>query len=144
MTDSGGRAADISRPRRANPWTLVLLAVIVWAEVLMLAVWTVWFIIGFVTDTPDSIAGAVLILVLSMLATVWLALAAWQLLRRKTWTRAAVLVWQLCQTAIAAGAFQGLYAAPLVGAALLVPALAAGFLLFTPRVVAALKRDPRT
>lgn len=144
MTHSEGHATDTSRPNRANPWTLAVLAVIVWAEVLMLALWTVWFVVGFVTDTPDSLAGAVLILILSVLATVWLALAAWQLLRRKTWTRAAVLVWQLCQTAIAAGAFQGLYAAPLVGLALLVPALAAGFLLFTPRVVDALKRTPKS
>jgi hypothetical protein len=59
-----------------------VLAVIVWAEVLMLALWTVWFVVGFVTDTPDSLAGAVLILILSVLASVWLALAAWQLLRR--------------------------------------------------------------
>ena len=125
------------------PWTLVALAVIVWAEVAMLAAWCVWYFAGFVTDVPDSFAGAVLILVLSLVATVWLALAAAQLIRRKTWTRAAVLVWQLCQTAIAAGAFQGIFAAPVVGAALLVPALAAGVLLFTPSVVEALRRDPR-
>lgn len=125
-----------------TPWTLRALAVIVWAEVVMLAAWCGWYITGFVTDVPDSYAGAVLILVLSVVATVWLALAATQLVRRKTWTRAAVLVWQLCQTAIAAGAFQGLYAAPLVGVALLVPALAAGVLLFTPSVVNALRRDP--
>ncbi len=108
----------------------------------MLAAWCGWYIAGFVTDVPDSYAGAVLILVLSLVATVWLALAATQLIRRKTWTRAAVLVWQLCQTAVAAGAFQGLYAAPLVGVALLVPALAAGVLLFTPSVVTALRRNP--
>jgi hypothetical protein len=97
---------------------------------------------GFVTDVPESFGGAVLLLVLSVLATVWLGFAAAHLLRRKTWTRAAILVWQLCQTAIAAGAFQGIFAAPVVGAALLVPALAAGVLLFTPSVVAALRRDP--
>jgi hypothetical protein len=125
------------------PWTLVALAVIVWAEVAMLAAWSVWYVTGFVTDVPDSYAGAVLVLALSVLATVWLGFAAAHLLRRKTWTRAAILVWQLCQTAIAAGAFQGIFAAPVVGAVLLVPALAAGVLLFTPSVVEALRRDPR-
>ena len=137
---------DSTRPgasaRNSTPWTLVALSVIVWAEVVMLTAWCVWYVAGFVTDVPDSYAGAVLILVLSVVVTVWLALAATQLIRRRTWTRAAVLVWQLCQTAIAAGAFQGLYAAPLVGVALLVPALAAGVLLFTPSVVAALRRNP--
>jgi hypothetical protein len=124
------------------PWTLVALAVIVWAEVAMLGVWSVWLLTGFVTDVPESLGGAVLLLLLSVVATVWLGFAAAHLLRRKTWTRAAILVWQLCQTAIAAGAFQGIFAAPVVGAALLLPALAAGVLLFTPSVVAALRREP--
>ncbi len=142
MTGETGSDRPRTSAREARPWTLVALAVIVWAEVVMLAAWCGWYITGFVTDVPDSYAGAVLVLVLSVVATVWLALAATQLIRRKTWTRAAVLVWQLCQTAIAAGAFQGLYAAPLVGVALLVPALAAGVLLFTPSVVRALRRNP--
>jgi hypothetical protein len=120
----------------------VALAVIVWAEVAMLGVWSVWLLTGFVTDVPESLGGAVLLLLLSVVATVWLGFAAAHLLRRKTWTRAAILVWQLCQTAIAAGAFQGIFAAPVVGAALLLPALAAGVLLFTPSVVAALRREP--
>jgi hypothetical protein len=108
----------------------------------MLGVWSVWLLTGFVTDVPESLGGAVLLLLLSVVATVWLGFAAAHLLRRKTWTRAAILVWQLCQTAIAAGAFQGIFAAPVVGAALLLPALAAGVLLFTPSVVAALRREP--
>jgi hypothetical protein len=143
MTNNPGSDHSAARARGTTPWTLVALAVIVWAEVVMLAAWSVWYITGFVTDVPDSYAGAVLVLVLSVLATVWLGFAATHLLRRKTWTRAAILVWQLCQTAIAAGAFQGIFSAPAVGVALLVPALAAGVLLFTPSVVDALRRDPR-
>jgi hypothetical protein len=143
MTNTAASDETVAAPRGATPWTLITLAVIVWAEVAMLAAWSAWYITGFVTDVPDSYAGAVLVLALSVLATVWLGFAAAHLLRRKTWTRAAVLVWQLCQTAIAAGAFQGIFAAPAVGVALLVPALAAGVLLFTPSVVDALRRDPR-
>ena len=143
MTTNVGSNRGVGGAGHKLPWTLVALAVIVWAEVAMLAVWSVWYVTGFVTDVPDSYGGAVLVLVLSVLATVWLGFAAMSLLRRKTWTRAAILVWQLCQTAIAAGAFQGIFAQPTVGAALLVPALAAGVLLFTPSVVAALRREPR-
>ena len=142
MTTNAGANSESAGAGPKAPWTLVALAVIVWAEVAMLGVWSVWLLTGFVTDVPESFGGAVLLLVLSVLATVWLGFAAAHLLRRKTWTRAAILVWQLCQTAIAAGAFQGIFAAPVVGAALLVPALAAGVLLFTPSVVAALRRDP--
>jgi hypothetical protein len=142
MTTNAGSNRDVGGAGNKLPRTLMALAVIVWAEVAMLATWTVWYVTGFVTDVPDSLGGAVLVLLLSVLATVWLGFAATHLLRRKTWTRSAILVWQLCQTAIAAGAFQGIFAAPAVGAALLVPALAAGVLLFTPSVVASLRRDP--
>lgn len=142
MTTNAGANRESAGAGRKAPWTLVALAVIVWAEVAMMAAWSAWLLTGFVTDVPESFGGAVLLLVLSVVATVWLGFAAAHLLRRKTWTRAAILVWQLCQTAIAAGAFQGIFAAPAVGAALLVPALAAGVLLFTPSVVAALRREP--
>jgi hypothetical protein len=142
MTTNAGSNRDAAGAAHKLPWTLIALAVIVWAEVAMLATWSVWFVIGFVTDVPDSYGGAVLVLLLSVVATVWLGFAATHLLRGKTWTRSAILVWQLCQTAIAAGAFQGIFAAPAVGAALLVPALVAGVFLFTPSVVAALRRDP--
>ena len=142
MTTNAGSNRDAAGAGHKLPWTLIALAVIVWAEVVMLAAWSVWYATGFFTDVPDSYAGAVLVLALSVVATVWLGFAATHLLRRKTWTRAAILVWQLCQTAIAAGAFQGIFAAPAVGAALLIPALVAGVLLFTPSVVAELRRDP--
>jgi hypothetical protein len=142
MTTNAGANRESAGAGSKAPWTLVALAVIVWAEVAMLGVWSVWLLTGFVTDVPESLGGAVLLLLLSVVATVWLGFAAAHLLRRKTWTRAAILVWQLCQTAIAAGAFQGIFAAPVVGAALLLPALAAGVLLFTPSVVAALRREP--
>jgi hypothetical protein len=142
MTNKAGSNRDASGAGHKLPRTLIALAVIVWAEVVMLAAWSVWYATGFFTDVPDSYAGAVLVLVLSVVATVWLGFAATHLLRRKTWSRAAILVWQLCQTAIAAGAFQGIFAEPAVGAALLIPALVAGVLLFTPSVVAELRRDP--
>jgi NADH:ubiquinone oxidoreductase subunit 6 (subunit J) len=111
MTTNAGSNRDASGAGHKLPRTLVALAVIVWAEVVMLAAWSVWYATGFFTDVPDSYAGAVLVLVLSVVATVWLGFAATHLLRRKTWTRAAILVWQLCQTAIAAFRLQ---AAPLI------------------------------
>lgn len=146
------RERKTADPSLAMPRTLRVLAIIVGLETLMLAAWTLWYAAGFFTDTPDSLGGAIVILILSLVAAVWLAFATVGLLRRQTWTRAATLVWQLCQVAVAAGAFQGLVApadagvgltAPVIGTALLVPALCAGVLLFTPSVVTALRRDPQ-
>ena len=53
--------------------------------------------------------------------------------RRAPWSRAAAIVWQILQVSIAVGAFQGLFARPDVGWALLVPAITViGLLLWRP------------
>ena len=57
-------------------------------------------------------------------------------LRGSPWVRGATVVWQVLQIAVAVGAFQGFFARPDIGWLLLVPALAALVLLFTPPVVA--------
>ena len=126
---------------RRRPLLLVILIVILAAETLLLLGCSLWFGAQFFVEKPNNFAGALLILVLTVLATVWLALTTIGTWRMRPWVRGSVLTWQLCQTAVAAGVFQGLYAQPLIGLALLLPALAAGFLLFTPSVIAVTKRD---
>lgn len=131
-----------------RPVGLVILAVIVWLEAAGLAAAALWFAAQFFVEKPDNAAGALLILALTVLATAWMTAAGFGLLAQKTWTRAAVLVWQLCQVALAAGMFQGLLGdgvAPevllIAGFGLLIPALVAGFLLFTPKVSEAIARQ---
>ena len=130
-----------------RPVGVIVLAVIVWLEAAALALTALWFAAQFFVAKPDNLAGALLILALTIAAAIWMGAAGFGLLALKPWTRAATLVWQLCQVALAAGMFQGLLVngvAPEIllwsGFGLLVPALIAGFLLFTPKVSEAIAR----
>jgi hypothetical protein len=127
-------------PSRSRPALLTLLAAIVGAEALMMAGVVVWLLIELLTDRPASYETALAIVVLAAIAAVFLGFAALHTLRAAPWTRAATLTWQLLQIVIAIGCFQGIVASPAVGWWLLVPAVLAVILLFTPPVVAATRR----
>ncbi|WP_235497262.1 hypothetical protein [Agreia sp. Leaf283] len=119
---------------------MVALSVVLAAEALLATGVTVWLVIELLTATPDSFASAVVILLLAA----GLACALWAmvvgLLRRQTWVRGAALTWQLLQIAVAIGCFQGVFAVPSLGWALLIPAAIAILLLMSPPVVAATRR----
>jgi hypothetical protein len=126
-------------PKR--PALLVLLAVIIGAEALVMAGVVLWLLVELMTARPNSYETAVAILVLAAIAAIFLGFVAVHTLRARPWTRAATLTWQLLQVVIAIGCFQGMVATPTIGWYLLVPAVLAIVLLFTPPVVAATRRD---
>lgn len=128
--------APDARPARA----LVAVAALLAAEALLLWAAAVWLIIELLSATPTSLASAAAILVLVILAAVWVSAVALGALRRRPWIRGAAVTWQLVQVAVAVGCFQGLYARPDVGWALLLPSIAVIVLLFTPQVVAETRR----
>lgn len=119
---------------------VVMLAIILLAECALLAVATSYLVIEILVAVPDSVASAVALTVLTALAAIWLAVIAANVLRGRAWTRGATVVWQVLQIAVAVGFFQGLFARPDLGWFLLLPALAALGLLFTPPVIAATAR----
>lgn len=133
----GERPSDQSSRR---PILLVALSVVLAAEALLASGVTVWLVVELLTATPDSFASAVVILLLAA----GLACALWAmvvgLLRGQVWVRGAALTWQLLQIAVAIGCFQGVFAVPSLGWALLVPAVVAILLLMSPPVVAATRR----
>jgi hypothetical protein len=63
------------------------------------------------------------------------------LLRRRSWARASALTIQILQLAVAVGCFQGLFARPDLGWALLAPAVVAAVLAVSPPVVRATARN---
>ena len=135
--NSGEQAPD---PSSRRPILLVALSVVLAAEALLATGVTVWLVVELLTATPDSFASAVVILLLAA----GLACALWAmvvgLLRRQTWVRGAALTWQLLQIAVAIGCFQGVFAVPSLGWALLIPAAIASLLLMSPPVVTATRR----
>ncbi|MCS5716566.1 hypothetical protein N1027_00265 [Herbiconiux sp. CPCC 205763] len=137
-----GEPASSGRPELPKrPALLVLLAVIVGAEALVMAGVVLWLVVELMTVRPTSYETAVAILVLAAIAAVFLGFVAVHILRARSWTRAATLTWQLLQVVIAIGCFQGMVATPTIGWYLLLPAVLAIILLFTPPVVAATRRD---
>ena len=120
---------------------LLTLSAILAAEAALATAVTVWLVVELITATPDSFASAVVILLLSA----GLACALWAmvvgLLRGQPLVRGAALTWQLLQIAVAIGCFQGVFAVPSLGWALLIPAVVAILLLMSPPVVAATRRD---
>ena len=126
---------------RRHPF-IVVLALLIFTQCALLAVGTAYLLIELVTATPDSYASAVALAVLTTIAAVWLAVIGVNVLRGSPWVRGAIVVVQVLQIAVAIGAFQGSFARPDLGWLLLIPALAALALLFTPPVLAATVRRP--
>ena len=129
--------AKVNDPR--NP-LLVLLAVLLFAECALLVAATVYLVVELLIATPASLASALFLPVLTGIAAAWLGVIAVNTLRASPWIRGAAITWQVLQIAVAIGCFQGLFAQPTIGWALLIPALAVLVLVFTPPVVQATKR----
>jgi hypothetical protein len=115
--------------------------VILFLEALLVIGVAVWLLIELLTVVPESYPSAIAILVLVAIAAVWVAATAIAALQGRGWSRASAVTIQILQIAVAVGSFQGLYARPDLGWALLVPALAGIVLVLTPQVVKATTRN---
>ena len=129
----------VTAPKR-HP-LLIALAVIVFAEAALLALAALWLILELFVDQPSSLPSALALTALVVIAAIWLAIVGGNTVKGSPWVRGAIVVWQVLQIAIAIGCFQGLFARPDIGWALLLPALAALALLFTKPVLAATARE---
>lgn len=140
---SAGTSADSDAGGHGRPFLLLVLSGLLFLECALLTAASVYLLIELLTARPDSYASAIAILVLTVAAAVWLGVTARATLRGRPWVRGAATVWQLLQIAVALGSFQGLFARADIGWFLLVPAIVALVLLFTPSVVAATTRPER-
>lgn len=119
---------------------LIALAVLVFAECALLVAATVYLVVELLIATPSSLASALFLTLLTAIAAIWLGVIAVNILRASPWTRGATVVWQVLQIAVAIGCFQGFFARPDIGWALLIPAIVVLVLLFTPPVLRATTR----
>jgi len=123
-----------------NPSAFRALAVVIVGLVLVAETLLLLGLSGFLTyqlavDPPDSLASAVGLVVITVIATVWIATTAIGFFQGKSFARGSALVWQVLQAAVGLASNQGLFARPDIGSGLLVPALIAlALLLFSPSV----------
>lgn len=120
------------RSRRALP-VLLLVALLAVESAALVAI-AMFLTFKLLVSRPDSLTSAVAILVLDIFAAVWVGAIALHALHGRPWIRGAALTWQILQIALGIGSLQAPYSRPDIGWLLILPAVAAIILLFTPRV----------
>jgi len=112
-----------------------MVALILVTETLVLLGLSGFLIYQLVVDTPDSIASAIGLVLITLAATAWIAATAIGFFQGKSFARGSAVVWQVLQAALGLASSQGLFARPYIGSGLFVPALIAlALLLFSPTV----------
>jgi hypothetical protein len=112
-----------------------VVALVLVAETLVLLGLSGFLICQLAVDTPDSIASAVGLVVITVIATAWIAGTTIGFFEGKSFARGSGMVWQVLQAAVGLASNQGLFARPDIGSGLFVPALVAlALLLFSPSV----------
>lgn len=122
-------------PRPTRPAALRLIVGLLVAEAALLWAAVAWLVLELLTAIPASLGGALVILAIVVIAAIGVSAVAVGAARGRSWMRSPAVTWQLMQIAVAVGCFQGLYARPDLGWALLIPSVLVLVLLFTPRVI---------
>ncbi|MBG6212742.1 MAG: hypothetical protein LH475_10030 [Cryobacterium sp.] len=137
-----GRPAWIDlRALRRAPLLGVFVALLA-LEALALWAFSAWWVFELLSATPNSVGASLALFALTVVAAVWVSAITVGALRGRPWIRGAAVTWQFVQVMIAIGCFQGIYARPDVGWALLLPSIIVLVLVFNPRVVAATSHEP--
>lgn len=106
----------------------IALTIVVGLEAVGSIVLLAYTVLGFANRGTDEFLPALSILIVAAVAALWVCLTFWALSRQRGAARGSALTIQIFIFSVAVGAFQGFYAQPAVGWALLIPA-AAGFVL---------------
>jgi hypothetical protein len=128
----------VNRPRR--PALLWVLAALLTVEFLLVAALAVVSVIAVAEGGAQTLASGIALAIVIVIAAVWLGAMVVGAVRGRAWIRPAAVVWQVLQIAVGIGALQGALAQPAWGWPLIVVAVAAFILLFTPPVVEATRR----
>ena len=114
---------------------VLVVALILVAESLVLSGLLGFLIYQLVVDSPDSVASAVGLALITFAAAAWITTTAIGFVQGKSFARGSAVVWQVLQAAVGLASNQGLFARPDIGSGLFLPALVAiALLLFSPSV----------
>ena len=114
---------------------VIVVALVLVAETLVLLALSAFLAYQLAVDPPDSVASAIGLVVITVIATAWIAATTIGFFQGKSFARGSALVWQVLQAAVGLASNQGLFARPDIGSGLFLPALVAlALLLFSPSV----------
>lgn len=119
---------------------LVLLACLVILEAMGLIAGAIFFFSQIFLQPAASVVGAVVIFVITAVIAGGLAITGIFTFTARSWTRGAILTWQILQLAVATSFLQGLEPWPTLGGVLVVLSVTSAGLLFVPSVVKATTR----
>lgn len=130
---------DAAQNRSAKSTTplLTLISVLVGIEALALIAGSLYFLSRIFLETPENIVGAVVIFVITALIAVGVSIVAIAVGRAKSWTRGAIVTWQILQFAVATSFIQGIAIWQPVGWALAALSVCVVFLVFIPAATSA-------
>ena len=131
----------MSEPRvsRRSPFLLILVFILALECAALVAIFC-FLVFELLVERPDSVATAIALLFLDLIAAVWVGAMAVHALRGRAWIRGGAVTWQIVQIAVGFGSLQAPYSRPDIGSLLILPAVAALILLFTPSVRYATRR----
>jgi hypothetical protein len=124
-------------PGQRRPPALLVAAALLALEAITLWGVVVWQVIELLTATPASYTSAIALLVIALIAAAWVSAIALNVLRHRSWIRAAAVTWQLLQVAVGIGLFQGVDANPVLALAIIIPSVVVIGLMFVPSVMTA-------
>lgn len=101
----------------------IFVAVVLGIETLLALALAVFLGYEVLAGQPDSLASAVGLLVMALMATAWIGATTVGFIRGKSYARGSALVWQVLQGALGLASNQGLFARPDIGSGLLIPAI---------------------
>jgi hypothetical protein len=114
---------------------VIVVALVLVVETLVLLGLSAFLIYQLAVDTPDSMASAIGLVTITVIATAWIAATTIGFFQGKSFARGSAVVWQVLQAAVGLASNQGLFARPDIGSGLFLPALVAlALLLFSPSV----------
>lgn len=110
--------------------SVILLGSIVSIEAALVSAGAFYFLSRIFLETPQNLAGAIVIFAITILIAAGLAATAIAKFKSQQWTRGAIITWQILQFVIATSFIQGISEWQPVGWAMIALALGSVFLVF--------------
>ena len=136
-TNSGSNGHEQTR---RSP-LVALLGVLVSIEALLVTAGAIYFLSRIFLETPENLPGAVVIFAITLVIAIGLVVTAIGTFRTQSWTRGAIVTWQILQFAVSTSFIQGIQDWQPVGWLLIVFAVGTAVLLFTRPVITAMTAE---
>ncbi|WP_280798121.1 hypothetical protein [Aurantimicrobium minutum] len=120
---------------------VALLGVLVSIEVLLVTAGAIYFLSRIFIEKPENLSGAIVIFVITVIIAAGLVSIAFGSFKAKSWTRGAIVTWQIMQFVVATSFIQGIAVWQPVGWLLIVLAVATAVLLFSRPVITAMTSE---